>query len=167
MKRILFLISFFYLSNLVYSQTETFCGILPKKNFKVCYEEVVIVNNLKASLLYNNTKIWISRTFASSKAVIESDIENTSLVIKGFLKENEYSKYGFNLTIQFKDGRFKYTLTDIHYFFHIDGVADINKEFESAQSIIDCNTTALKEEDKKFKRFIDDLKSSINVKNDW
>lgn len=166
--RKIILLSMITFCTLSYGQTDSICGILPMKNSKICYEEVVLVNNSKATQLYSNAKIWIASTFGSAKSVIESDVENNSLVLKGYLRENEFSKYGFNLTIQFKDGRFKYTLTDIHYYFYIDeGVPDIDMKMEDAQSIIDCNKPALKADNLRFKKFLDNLKNGINLKNDW
>jgi hypothetical protein len=165
--RKIILLSMITFCTLSYGQTDSICGILPMKNSKICYEEVVVVDNLKATQLYSNAKIWIASTFGSAKSVIESDVENNSLVLKGFLRDNEFAKFGFNLTIQFKDGRYKYTLTDIYYYFYIEDVADIVMKMEDGQAIIDCNKPALKAENLKFKKFTDNLKNGINLKNDW
>jgi len=164
MKKILIIILLFncFLS---FSQNDSICNILPSKDGKVCYESVVQIDKSSGAQIYSNSKIWIGNTFKNAKAVIQSDVENSSLVIKGNIKEDQYSIYTFTLTLQFKDGRYKYTFTDIHSIFTMG--TEIDKKIEDLPALSSCKKNTLLKMDLIFNSFLNSMKNGLSKNNDW
>lgn len=86
--------------------------------------EVVPVQNKTKMELYQDALIWISKTFKSPKTVIQTKDADLGLVtLKStiFIESSGYQElhddewYTFNLSIQAKDGRYKYVFSDIVY----------------------------------------------------
>jgi len=161
MKKLVLILVVTVFSLLAHAQMDTICGLIPIKDKKVCYEGVV-VGNYSASTIYSNAKVWVASNFGSAGAVIQTDVVNTSLVLKGILKEDEYTTYNFTLTLQFKDGRYKYTLTDLYYYFMTVENPVENMPFMSScieKTVIDFNTF--------FTGFIDRIEKGIKQDNNW
>lgn len=146
----------------LFAQNGKICGIIPSINDKVCYEGVVGVDSVKASVIYNNAKVWAASNFGSAKAVTESDVENSSLVLKGILKKDEYTTYNFTLTLQFKDGRYKYKLTDLYYHFMTHENAVENMPF-----MTNCIEKTAIEFNNFFEGFIKRFEKGIKQDNNW
>ena len=160
-KRLLFYI--FSLTSLVaFSQNDTICGKIPSKNGKVCYENVITDDNIKAETLYSNAKIWVANNFGSANSVIQTDIPNTSLVLKGILEEDSYTTYKFTLTLQFKDGRYKYILTDLYYHF-----MSVSNPVEEMPFMKTCIEKTVNEFDLFFKSFLNRVHKGITEDSDW
>ncbi|WP_352422269.1 DUF4468 domain-containing protein [Proteiniphilum sp.] len=167
MKKVLFLaLTALFTINPVFSQEEKICDLIPSKNGKVFYTEVVNVENSKSIELYNNAKMWIASTFKSAKSVIQSDVEGTSIVVKGRLNYVTDGDSPFILTIQFKDGRYKYELTDLYMDMNIAG-KKVTYPIENAPFIKNCSEKPLEGYNKFILSFIDELKSGIDVSDDW
>ncbi len=106
------------------AQDQIIIDHFPVIDGKICYQEVVQADSsLSAAQLKANAQKWMVIAFKSSKDVtqIESD---DMLIAKAYIEKghNEFAKNAkkwFNLTIEFKDGRYKYTLTDVIYEFDI------------------------------------------------
>ena len=161
MKKII-LLFFVVLSTGIWAQTDTICGSIPYKDGRVCYEGVVQTNKLTAESLYSNAKIWIANNFGSAKSVIQTDISNSSLVVKGILKIDGYTTYNFTLTLQFKDYRYKYTLTDIVYHF-----MSVEHPAEEQPFMISCVESTVKEFNDYFCQFLNRVNNGIIKDNDW
>jgi hypothetical protein len=120
MRKLLFL--FLIVPNLIYSQDK---GKMPTDSLgRVIYTGVVQVPGRTAKQLYYSSKLWISNTFQSSRAVTDlDDPENGRIVckieqpvkVKHVFNSDYNSHVKFTITLLFKDGRFKYSFTD---FFH-------------------------------------------------
>lgn len=162
MKRLLF-VFFIVISGYSYSQN-FICDKIPVKDGRVCYEGVVMVDSVPSSALYNNAKLWIGKTFVSSKAVIQSEIINSLIVLKGMIKD-----YTFTLTLQFKDGRYRYELSDIGIDLYIASVNYKKKgPIEDTPLMKNCNKAPVEMFDSLIKNFIADLESGIKTNNnDW
>jgi len=88
---------------------------------KIYFSGVVEKPGISKDLIYTRTKIWIAQTFNSAKAVINMDDKESGIIkVKGnysedtLLNKRVYTKTTqFNLFIYFKDGRYKYDVTDI------------------------------------------------------
>ncbi|MDX9747424.1 MAG: DUF4468 domain-containing protein [Paludibacter sp.] len=145
-----------------FAQTDTICGVIPFKGGKVCYENVVPAKDLTADVLYNNAKVWIANNFGSAKAVIQTDVPNSSLVMKGVIQEDAYVKYDFTLTLQFRDARYKYTLTDLVYNF-----STIKTPVEEQPFMNTCPVKTVLEFDVFFKTFLKRVESGIITDNNW
>lgn len=145
-----------------YAQIDTICGIIPYKDGKVCYEGVTQVTNTTASTLYGNAKIWIANNFGSAKNVIQTDVPNSSIVIKGIIDEDTDVTYDFTLTLQFKDGKYKYTLTDLVFHFWTAETPVEQQPFMSS-----CFEKTVIKFDAFLKSFIKRVESGITTDNNW
>lgn len=161
MKKLVLLLVLFSFSIILFSQNDTICGSIPYKDKKVCYENVITVNSASA-VLYANSKIWITKNFGNSASVIQSDVENSLLVIKGSIKKGEYTTYKFTLTLQFKDGRYKYTLTDLYYHF-----MTIENPVEAMPFMSSCIEKTVIEFNGIFYSLIDSFDKGIKQDNNW
>lgn len=86
--------------------------------------EVVPVQNKTRTELYQDVLIWISKTFKNPKTVIQTKDADLCLVTlkstiltesSGYQELHSDEWYTFNLSIQAKDGRYKYVFSDIVY----------------------------------------------------
>ncbi len=126
MKNILALSLLVLLSTRVHSQEVVF----PRNaEGRIEFTEVVSVDSASPSALYSRSKLFVAHAFNSAPDVTKLDDPATStLITKGLLPRNYTNPFNrahggnvqFTLTIQCKDGRYKYTLTDL---VHIDNVS--------------------------------------------
>jgi len=168
MKKVLLLavMAIFFVCVNSFSQVDSICGVLPSKNGIVTFDNVVKIDSLSSNKLYNYAKLWISQNFVSSKAVIDSDIENSMISISAILGNNSVENYSFKMNIQFKDNRFKYTITDIILHLKFTGLQPIDKHIEELPAIIECKKSSLIEIKMKFDNLVKGLITSMNKKND-
>lgn len=145
---------------------EKICNVLPSKDGKVFYTEVINTEGVSSKELYANTKIWIANTFKSAKSVIQSDVEGVSIVIKGRLSYVTDGDSPFTLTVQFRDGRYRYELTDLIMDMNVAG-RSIVYPIENAPFIKECNMNSLKKYNDFIVSFISKLKEGASVSNDW
>ena len=85
---------------------------------EVEFTNVVKVDSADAQTLYSRAKLFIAKTYVSNKAVTQlNDDAGATAVINAILINNAigfgYEKYNltYQLTIQCKDNRYKYTIT--------------------------------------------------------
>lgn len=81
------------------------------------FTEVVKCDSTTASSLYARAVSWLYKTFNSPKNVIQTENRELGLiVVKGWYL-SEFVQTEYKLTIQVKDGRFRYDVSDIkvHY----------------------------------------------------
>lgn len=84
--------------------------------------KVVKVDSVLKEALYTRAKLWIATSYNSAQNVIQlDDKENNTIVVKalfsvtasaGLMSRQEEGLVKYTLTIQCKDGRYKYTLED-------------------------------------------------------
>lgn len=89
------------------------------------YTEVVQVDSVDAKMLYSRARLFVANAFNSATDVTKLEDENTATVVtKGFLPRNYTyplnrdfgGAVSFSFTIQCKDGRYKYMVTDfVHH----------------------------------------------------
>lgn len=93
----------------------------------IVYSGVVEQEESSSDSLYTRTKNWANKLFiegkgTDTKGLYEVDKKNQKLVINGWLPAysyaNKYSKqligkYQFKLTVLIKEGRYKYTITNL------------------------------------------------------
>jgi hypothetical protein len=91
---------------------------LPKdeKTGAFSYQEVVIIDGINSGELYSRAKAWIAETYRSANDVIQlDDKESGRLIVKGSFRITYYMNPAWvyhTLTLEVKDGRYRYTLTD-------------------------------------------------------
>lgn len=94
------------------------CPIDPQTKL-ITYQTVVPVPGVSASELYSRAKLWVANAYRSAKNVIDlDDKEGGRLVVKGNFTVSAglmggSQTYRHQLTIEVKDGRFRYTLTNL------------------------------------------------------
>ncbi|GAB6121023.1 DUF4468 domain-containing protein [Dysgonomonas termitidis] len=137
--------------------------IVPFKDGRVFYEGVVIVDNASSATLYSNAKLWLGKTFVISKDVVQSEVVNSVIVAKGIIDKI----YTFTLTIQFKDGRYKYEISDFGVDTFVPGLNKPMKgSIESFPLFKNCKEAPLILFDSKVKKIIASLESGIKANND-
>lgn len=102
---------------------------LDPESKKITYTEVVEVPDAKKEDLYARGATWFAKSYGSSKAVLQlSDKEVGTLIGKAvtevsFKNPPMGSRYGgivnYTITVQVKEGKYKYTITD---FYHDSGI---------------------------------------------
>jgi len=155
------------------------CDIVPLKDGKAFYSNVVNVENTTKDNLYSHAKIWFADTFKSAQNVIQLDDINAGKIIgKGSVlltNNNEYLK--FTLAINVKDGRYKYEIYDL-FMLTFKGMIPTMKEelFEKYFEKCDCkkkkNNTMLTVINNNLNALINTLevemrKATINNEDDW
>ena len=148
------------------AQSDSICGILPIKKGIVTFENVIKVDSSSAKTLYNGTKLWIAKTFVSSKAVINSDVDNSIISISAYLVEDIVCKYSFRMEVQFKDNRFKYIISDIVIHLKFSGSSQIDTPIELLPAAKECKKKTLIEIRDKFLGIVNNLSNSLNSKSD-
>ena len=85
---------------------------------RVTYEGVVPADGQSAQQLYSAAKEWIARN-SNAKQAIETEVPGEKIIGKGELQEtgNKGHVYTYDFILSFKDGRYRYELTNIvlHY----------------------------------------------------
>jgi len=103
------------------AQNNPLTGIMPLLGNDVVYGKVVIADGVSKDELFNRAKRWVALTYKSANDVIQlSDKDAGSLVAKGtilvpfpyngFVKTDSYLNH--TLTIDIKDGKYRYELND-------------------------------------------------------
>lgn len=80
------------------------------------YQGVAPVEGATSSELYSRAKAWVATAYRSAKDVIQLDDPNAAkLIVRGNFHVAVYTNDAWirhTLTVEVKDGRFRYTLTD-------------------------------------------------------
>ncbi len=88
-----------------------------EESHKYQYQEVVPAEGASAADLFVRAKTWVATEFRSAKDVIQlDDKESGQLIVKAIMPESYLSQpvnFWFTTTIEVKDGRFRYTITDL------------------------------------------------------
>jgi hypothetical protein len=94
-------------------------GVLPLQNGLVTFSDVVTADSVSQIDLYQNAKRWFVTTYKSAKDVIQLDDKETGEIIgKGVFKIDYFQRKPsiyHTISIKVKDGRYKYTITDLSY----------------------------------------------------
>lgn len=109
-------------------QQDMFYDIMPIVEGEITYTDVVKVDSISSQKLFIRGKKWFSETYNSAKDVIQfSDKEAGEIMGRGFF-ETHWSATFYSATpvqiwyevrLQFKDGRYKYTLTDFRIKYYV------------------------------------------------
>ncbi len=157
-----------------FAQETALENILKSKDGKYVFEEVVSVPEATASQLYGKAKLFFANTFNSSKSVIQSDdSENNTIVGKGTIVKHEDEGFGgiyyyFTLQIQSKEGKYRYTISDIKL--DMTGLAPMKSSIEESvergmQKGL-SETDAAKSYYEEFSPIIEKIKQQIMISND-
>lgn len=105
----------------------------------ITISEVVTVENMTADEIFNSVLLWVNSAYNSPKTVIQSQDKELSLVtIKAKKQEDLGLGLEYRLSIQAKDGRYKYTLNNIIRRIEPNSIiADIVDDAPLEQMVID------------------------------
>lgn len=114
MKKIYLLLLLSFLNT--YSQEET---------DKLSYSEVMTVEGISKQELYNRGKLWFAKAFNSANNVIQLDDKESGEIVgkalfiykPSMLSASEQTKgpVRYTVSLSFKDGRYKYEVTDFNH----------------------------------------------------
>jgi hypothetical protein len=150
-------------------------NILPVKESKVNYSEVITVDSASKDVLYNRAKRWYVDVYNSAQNVIQlDDKENGEIVGKGnfdvywnmgALVGTEKVAIYHKLSIFLKDGRYKYEIADliVHIQLHEYPIEAYSKNGKTAGRLYQAT-------DDKIQHIIESLKKAMQgdkEKNDW
>lgn len=111
MKKIAFLVFACLISVFAKAQTKE---NVTKIDGIITISEVVTVENTTADEIYNSVLLWVNSTYNSPKTVIQNQDKEIGLVtIKAKKQEGLGLGLEYRLSIQAKDGRYKYTINNI------------------------------------------------------
>jgi hypothetical protein len=80
----------------------------------ITISEVVTVENITADEIYNSVLLWVNSAYNSPKTVIQNQDKEIGLVtIKAKKQEGLGLGFEYRLSIQAKDGRYKYTINNV------------------------------------------------------
>ena len=140
------------------------------ENNKLIVSEVVQTEGKSKSGLYQDALLWVTKTFNNPKTVIQTkdaDLGLITLKTVILISNDYYGKpsqwYNVNMTIQVKDGRYKYEITDIIYNFDL---SDIGKFIQNPVDV--NNSGAVNEVKNVFAPIVSNLKSQMSKPvEDW
>ena len=122
MKYTLFLSLVILLSTLTFAQDEEMLfDVLPMNEGRVTYSEVVAVEGIDKDKLFARASKWFAEAYKSAEDVIQfSDKEAGEIMGRGFFTTHWSAVFysatevdiWYETTIQFKEGRYRYVLTD-------------------------------------------------------
>jgi len=119
MKKISIITILIILITLNLTAQEKLLDIFPLKDGKVTYVGVVEIEGVTQKELHKRANFWFAKTYKSSQDVIQMDTEE-QIISKGFYTIRAggsglggYEMQVWNtLTIQFKDGKYRYIVED-------------------------------------------------------
>lgn len=175
------------ISTLIFNGTyaqDKLLGILPLKDGKVTYTNVVQVDSTSKAELYKRAKRWFIETYKSGKDVIQlEDKENGEIVGKGFFKETWtvtfYAGQSINvwqtIKIQTKDGRYKYEIYDFRMKYFVSAsqytsASNVDMPLEDWNKGRDSNNQKFYPKiDKQVKILIESLEKAMNtpIDDNW
>jgi len=92
------------------SAQEKLKNILPVKDGKVTYTNIVKVDSVSKSELYKRAKRWIAYTSYSVKLDIDDELVGIGNI--QYYNKTDFWQIPFTIKIQFKDCRYKYEISD-------------------------------------------------------
>jgi hypothetical protein len=124
-KNIIFYLLFFLNNFFAYGQNEIPIFPYDSATNRITYSEVVYVDSSASKLeLYSRSREWFAKTYNSSNDVIQMEDKESGKVIGKALMGVSHKALGrfydagyinYTISIQSKEGRYKYEITDFHH----------------------------------------------------
>ena len=164
-----FLLLLFYAFLPILAVAETVDAITIKDG-EVVITEVVKTEGKSQSAIYKDALLWVNETFNSPKTVIqtkEADLGLITLKTIVVISNDYYGKlsqwYTINVSIQAKDGRYKYEISDIVYNFDLSDIGEFIKH-----PLDGSDNRQMDEAREKFSPIISSLKNRLSkVEEEW
>ena len=140
------------------------------KNGDVIITEIVKVDGKSQNAIYKDALLWVNEVFNNPKTVIqtkEADLGLITLKTIVIISYDYYGKpsdwYSINLSIQAKDGRYKYEISDIIYNFDASDIGEFIKK-----PLDGTNDGTMKQAREVFTPVINTLKNRLSkAEEDW
>ena len=175
MKKLMFLLVLSFLSVTAYSEESFPIDSITKK---VIFTEVV-TNGLSKVELFSNAKTWMTKAFMKDfTKVMMTDNESGKIIFTGispittFKDSRTTCECKCTFTIECKEGKYRYTITDIYYFFisgfipfenKINVHFNVNKKFNNLLNVdvSTLNNEELKSHKKELEKYLK-IKQEVN-----
>ena len=93
-------------------------GFAKRENGLLLLSNVEKVENVSAQELYRRALLWVTDVYKNPKAVIQTqDADAGILVVMGNIYGAAKTRLKHKLTMEFKDGRYRWTISDIQTIF--------------------------------------------------
>ena len=126
--KILLLFACFVFNLSGYCQKEEI--VLPQKDGKVVFDEIVVVDSINKYELFKRAKLWIINSFKSEKQVITTDDKELGILKgSGIFSILTNQKVRFTFEISVKDSKYKYAFYDFDYLNDYGNTSGINLEY--------------------------------------
>ena len=106
MKSIATLFFLFIVATTTLSAQEKLKGVLPVKNDKVTYTEIVQVDSLSKADIYKRARLWLAKNYENSK-IDDQDL----LISKGYFPYGPYKVWN-TIVFRIKNGKYKFEISD-------------------------------------------------------
>lgn len=140
------------------------------KDGNVIITEVVKVEGKSQNAIYKDALIWVNEVFNNPKTVVQTkEVDLGLITLKTIvIISNDYDGkpsqwYNINLSIQAKDGRYKYEISDIVYNFDLSDIGEFIKK-----TLDGNNDGEMKKAREVFTPVINTLKNRLSkAEEDW
>ena len=109
----------------LFAQNQFIEDYFPTKDGRIFYQEVVEVDSSKSpNQIKKSAKKWAAYLFSNYDAALELEGDDFLIfkgyLVKGWTDDRQGAKNWFTLTVECKEGKFRYTLTNItcEYYVH-------------------------------------------------
>lgn len=184
MKKIFF--TFFLFTSVIFAQTPK----LPIDSItkEITYSEVVKLDStFTKDKLFSNAKLWISKTFNSSKSIIDTEDKQEGVIIikpmfqayhRALGMDHNSGHIEYTLKIFIKDGKYKYEITDFYHngrYNNFQTYGNCTKMINTKDKVMGISYQKkydyyLKQIDEHSNALINDIKKSMSQSiknNDW
>ena len=139
-----------------------------RENGLLMLSNVERIDSVSSSELYRRALLWVTDVYKNPKAVIQTqDADAGILVIMGNISGATQTKLKHKLTLEFKNGRYKWTISDILMIYP----PMFNMPDKSAEEVPRYNKyeddVNLKRLEDDFITYIDSFRSSLSEGEDW
>lgn len=118
---------------------------------KISFTEIVIVDSLSNKQeLFSIAREWFAKTYNSAISVIQMEDKESGKIVgkakmqiyrKGTLGNMEYGHVNYTITINVKDGRYKYLISDFHHTGQHNVTLGKIRSFGACEDMIDYKST--------------------------
>jgi len=102
-----------FIANVCFAQAP-YDQLITFQDGKICIEEIVSITDATKDCLYTDAVVCINQLY-SKQSIKLQDKESGIIIVNGADTSKSLLHTHYNLTLLFKDGKFKYTITDIFY----------------------------------------------------
>lgn len=166
MKKVVFIVFMAVFLNVnLFSQTDSVSFFQFKDNYYVG-SNIELAEGFTKADLYKNALLWISKQYDANKIEIQTkDSENGLIVIKGISKLNTVARH--KLTLQFKDGRYKWEISEIFFYLNMPNMPELNRSAEKRFSKELGSNSSINSIYKNFIDLIIDMEKNMIMKETW